>query len=131
MTLDTVGSVYDRHPYPAPVADLDAYRRRGHSVPQLFELVHGAGLTFGRWLKRALTPADRYAAVELFRGTMVRQSAIVHHGATAIDFAEDADAKRTLGAIARWAGSCDEIVRAFFERPWSWDQVVFDASGSP
>jgi len=72
---------------------------RAYSVPQLFELVANAGLTFGRWLRQApysarcgvvarvprlakLGLAEQYAAVELFRGTMVRHSAIVHHDDT-------------------------------------------------
>jgi SAM-dependent methyltransferase len=69
---------------------------RAYSVPQLFDFLEKAGLTFGRWLKQApytphcgvvatipqasrlaqLSPAEQYAAVELFRGTMVRHSAI-------------------------------------------------------
>ena len=71
---------------------------RAYSVPQLFELLEKAGLTFGRWLKQApYTPhcgvvpkipqasrlaqlplAEQYAAVELFRGTMVRHSAVTY-----------------------------------------------------
>lgn len=70
---------------------------RPYSVPQLFELLRGAGLQFGRWLRQApylpqcsalassphtallsrLPAQQQYAAVELFRGTMVRHSAIV------------------------------------------------------
>ena len=69
---------------------------RAYSVPQLFEFIEKAGLTFGRWLKQApytphcgvlakipqasrlaqLSLAEQYAAVELFRGTMVRHSVI-------------------------------------------------------
>ncbi len=71
---------------------------RAYSVPQLFELIERAGLTFGRWLKQApytpqcgalatipqasrlaqLSLAEQYAAVELFRGTMVRHSVIAY-----------------------------------------------------
>jgi len=71
---------------------------RAYSVPQLFEFVERAGLTFGRWIRqapyssrcgvmgqvpqasrlRALAAAEEYAAVELFRGSMVRHSAIVY-----------------------------------------------------
>jgi len=71
---------------------------RAYSVPQLFEFIEKAGLTFGRWLKQApytahcgvvatipqasrlaqLSPAEQYAAVELFRGTMVRHSVIAY-----------------------------------------------------
>jgi len=71
---------------------------RAYSVPQLFDFIERGQLTFGRWIKQAPyspgcgvmaqipqaprlanLPADeQYAAVELFRGTMVRHSAIVY-----------------------------------------------------
>jgi SAM-dependent methyltransferase len=71
---------------------------RAYSVPQLFDFIKRAGLTFGRWVKQApysarcgvmarlpqslrlmeLTPAEQFAAIELFRGTMVRHSVVVH-----------------------------------------------------
>ena len=71
---------------------------RAYSVPQLFDFIEKAGLTFGRWLKQApytahcgvlaripqasrleqLPLAEQYAAVELFRGTMVRHSVIAY-----------------------------------------------------
>jgi hypothetical protein len=71
---------------------------RAYSVPQLFELIEGAGLTFGRWLQQApyspscgimarlpqtsrlsaLDAAEQYAAAELFRGTMTTHSAVVY-----------------------------------------------------
>jgi SAM-dependent methyltransferase len=88
---------------------------RAYSVPQLFDFVKRAGLTFGRWVKQApYTPGcgalatipqasrmaqlpleDQYAAVELFRGTMVRHSLVVYRddnpsGPQRIDFAGDA-----------------------------------------
>lgn len=70
---------------------------RAYSVPEFLELVEGAGLRFGRWLRQApyqpqcgaplltphrdrlaaLDPAAQWAAMELFRGTMVRHSAIL------------------------------------------------------
>jgi SAM-dependent methyltransferase len=75
-------------------------RDRAYSVPQLFDLIAGAGLTFGRWLQQApysascgvmtrlpagarariatLPPSQQFAVAELFRGTMVRHSAIVY-----------------------------------------------------
>jgi 2-polyprenyl-3-methyl-5-hydroxy-6-metoxy-1,4-benzoquinol methylase len=185
---------------------------RAYSVPQLFDFIKRGGLTFGRWLKQApysphcgvlahipqasrmaeLPPADRYAAAELFRGTMVRHSVVVYRddspaGPQPVSFAGDAwlsyipikmsdticveerlppgaaavlinrthtykdlylpvDAqeKRLFNAID---GSCSigDIVektlppsqresqldrgRAFFERLWWYDQVVFDTSG--
>ncbi|MGD2041215.1 MAG: class I SAM-dependent methyltransferase, partial [Anaerolineae bacterium] len=71
---------------------------RAYSVPQLFDLIRGGGLVFGRWLRQApylahcgsvaatphasrlarLPAEEQYAAVELFRGTMVRHSAVVY-----------------------------------------------------
>ena len=71
---------------------------RAYSVPQLFNFVEKGGLTFGRWLKQApysphcgavsripqasqllqLPPLEQYAAVELFRGTMLCHSMIVY-----------------------------------------------------
>ena len=87
---------------------------RAYSVPQLFDFIEKAGLTFGRWLKQApynphcgvvekipqasrlaqLSLAEQYAAVELFRGTMVRHSVIAYRddspgGAQPISFAGD------------------------------------------
>jgi len=73
-------------------------RDRSYSVPQFMEFLDDAGLTFGRWVRQApylpwcgaiaLTPhqsklaalaaAKQYAALELFRGTMVRHSAIAY-----------------------------------------------------
>ncbi len=71
---------------------------RAYSVPELFEFLETGGLAFSRWVKQApysarcgvlaaipqarrlaeLPMAEQYAAVELFRGTMVRHSVIVH-----------------------------------------------------
>ena len=67
---------------------------RSYSVPQLFDFLDRAGLAFSRWLLQApylvecgalaslphrprlerLEARDRYAAIELFRGTFVRHS---------------------------------------------------------
>ncbi len=75
---------------------------RAYSVPQFFDFIQEGGLTFGRWVKQApyapqcgvianipqaarlatLPPADQYAAVELFRGTMARHSAVVYRADT-------------------------------------------------
>ena len=64
---------------------------RAYSVPQLFDFLAAADLEFGRWLRQApylpncgalvqsphaenfkrLSPAEQFAAIELFRGTMV------------------------------------------------------------
>jgi SAM-dependent methyltransferase len=88
---------------------------RSYSVPQLFDFLEKAGLTFGRWLRQApysihcgvvakipqaarmacLPLAEQYAAIELFRGTMVRHSVVVYLNENArvaqqINFADDA-----------------------------------------
>ncbi len=89
---------------------------RAYGVPQLFDFLDRAGLAFGRWLHQApyshacgvlarlpdgararladLPPRERYAAVELFRGTMLRHSVIVYRdaeraAAQRIDFSGD------------------------------------------
>lgn len=71
---------------------------RSYSVPQFMEFLAGAGLVFGRWVRQApylpwcgalastphhskliqLSPEAQYAAIELFRGTIVRHSAIAY-----------------------------------------------------
>jgi SAM-dependent methyltransferase len=71
---------------------------RAYSVPQFFDFITRGKLTFGRWQKQApytpqcgalaripqaprltqLARAEQYAAIELFRGTMVSHSAIVY-----------------------------------------------------
>ncbi len=73
---------------------------RAYSVPQFFDFLDKAGLTFGRWAKQApysrqcgvvaripqassigrLPLSEQFAAVELFRGTMVRHTAVVYRG---------------------------------------------------
>lgn len=73
-------------------------RDRAYSVPELFELIEGAGLVFGRWQRQApylvacgslgetphrdriasLDPIEAFAAAELFRGTMTRHTAVLH-----------------------------------------------------
>ncbi|MGO4396373.1 class I SAM-dependent methyltransferase [Variovorax sp. M-6] len=71
---------------------------RAYSVPQLFEFLRAGGLRFGRWLGQAaylpqcgalassahlpllsrLPVEEQYAAVELFRGSMVRHSVVAY-----------------------------------------------------
>lgn len=88
---------------------------RAYSVPQLFDFIERGRLTFGRWLRQApysphcgvlakipqaarmaqLSVAAQYAAVELFRGTMVRHSLIAYRndnpdGAQRVTFAGNA-----------------------------------------
>jgi SAM-dependent methyltransferase len=76
---------------------------RAYSVPQLFDFIGRAGLTFGRWVRQApysahcgviakipladriacLSLAQQYAAIELFRGTMVRHSVVAYRNDSA------------------------------------------------
>jgi SAM-dependent methyltransferase len=84
---------------PAALADALLHPQdRAYSVPQLFDLIAGAGLTFGRWVWQApysphcgvvaripqaarlaqLPLPEQHAAVELFRGTMLRHSVVVY-----------------------------------------------------
>jgi SAM-dependent methyltransferase len=71
---------------------------RAYSVPQLLDFLGAAGLEVGRWVRQApylpqcgalassphqpliarLPVDEQYAVVELFRGTMVRHSAVVY-----------------------------------------------------
>ena len=71
---------------------------RAFSVPQLLDLIESEGLRFGRWVRQApylpqcgglaatphagrlaaLPVQEQYAALELFRGTMLRHSLIAH-----------------------------------------------------
>ena len=73
-------------------------RERTYSVPEVFDLLDESGLRFGRWFRQApyrpqcgvvselahggqiaaLPEAEQFAALELFRGTMVRHSLIAH-----------------------------------------------------
>jgi SAM-dependent methyltransferase len=181
-----------------------------YSVPQLFDFLKKGQLTFGRWVRQApyvpccgvmaqipqttriaqLPLEDQYAAVELFRGTMVRHSVVVYpndgpgahrvgfagnawlnyvpirmadtvcvearlptgaagvlinrsHSYTDIFMAVDArekhlydaiDGRCTIGEILIGTASRQEQpqdeARAFFERLWWHDQVVFDSTQS-
>lgn len=184
---------------------------RAYSVPQLFDFIEKAGLKFGRWIRQApytphcgvvakipqasrlteLSVAEQYAAVELFRGTMVRHSMVVYRndnpgGPQLVGFAGDAwlgyvpirmpdticvqerlppgaaavlinrthtyrdlfmpidstekrlsdaiDGNCTVGDIVQRVSPSSQttskldVARAFFERLWWYDQVVFDAS---
>lgn len=71
---------------------------RAYSVPEFFDFLTRGGLTFGRWVRQApysihcgvmarvssllrmaaLSDGEQSAAVELFRGTMLRHSAVVY-----------------------------------------------------
>lgn len=83
---------------------------RSYTVPELFDFLAQGGVTFGRWLRQApylpqcgdlantphssrlaqLPPPEQYAAVELFRGTMLRHSLIGYRD----DRAEDSQPVR-------------------------------------
>lgn len=87
---------------------------RAYSVPQLFDFLRTGGLSFGRWLGQgaylpqcgglassphqpllaALPREEQYAAVELFRGSMIRHSVVAYRDDRAqhkpIDFEGDA-----------------------------------------
>ena len=72
---------------------------RAYTVPQLLDFLERCGLTFGRWVRQApylpqcgalattphsarlnqLPRREQYAAVELFRGTMLRHSLVAYH----------------------------------------------------
>ena len=92
-------------------------RDRAYSVPEIHELLDGAGLRFGRWVRQApylpdcgsisetphaariatLPAGEQHAAVELFRGTITTPSLIAHRAvdddSTTLDFsAREADA---------------------------------------
>lgn len=74
-------------------------RERSYSVPELFDFIDRADLEFGRWVRQApylpscgslsavphgervsrLPIDEQFAALELFRGTMVRHSLIALH----------------------------------------------------
>jgi len=87
---------------------------RAYSVPEFFQFLQKAGLEFGRWTRQApysarcgliaslpqaaqlnrLPLEQQFAAVELFRGTMPRHSAVVYHNGSSaklqlIDFSGD------------------------------------------
>jgi SAM-dependent methyltransferase len=77
-------------------------RDRAYTVPQLFDLIEGCGLLFGRWYRQApylpqcgviattphgsrlaqLPAHEQYAALELFRGTISRHSFSVYRDDT-------------------------------------------------
>jgi SAM-dependent methyltransferase len=79
---------------------------RSYSVPQVFDFLAKGGLKFGRWVKQApysvhcgviakipqanriahLSLPQQYAAVELFRGTMIRHSVIAYRDDLAPSF---------------------------------------------
>jgi hypothetical protein len=86
---------------------------RAYSVPQFMDFLDRAGLALGRWVRQApylpwcgalassphharlaaLPTQEQYAVIELFRGTMLRHSAVVYRreqSVVSIDFSGDA-----------------------------------------
>ncbi len=89
---------------------------RAYAVPAFLAFLERCGLSFGRWVRQApylpscgapastphfaalakMPAADQYAAMELFRGTMVRHGAVAYHNespaldAAAMDFESEA-----------------------------------------
>jgi len=109
--IDALGSLPAAHPLQSLLSQAPDFRNeaaladallhpqdRAYSVPQLFDFVEKAGLTFARWLRQApysaycgviakipqanrikrLSLAEQYAVIELFRGTMARHSFIAY-----------------------------------------------------
>lgn len=93
---------------------------RSYSVPQLLEFIANSDLRFGRWVRQApylpycgaiastphrslltaLTPEEQYAAMELFRGTMVRHAVIAYRNDPAAESATIAfDGRRWLDYV--------------------------------
>ncbi|HVN45238.1 MAG TPA: class I SAM-dependent methyltransferase [Steroidobacteraceae bacterium] len=92
---------------------------RAYSVPQLLAFLAANGLVFGRWVRQApysLQPGlmsripralrlpqipieDQYAAAELFRGNMVRHSAIAYRNDAAAIPRIDFDGEAWLGYV--------------------------------
>ena len=95
---------------------------RAYSVPELLELVDAAGLRFGRWLRQAayqpqcgaplltphrdrlagLDPPAQWTAMELFRGTMVRHSALLRRADGALPGPEAEALALEDGAWGGW-----------------------------
>jgi len=90
-------------------------RDRAYSVPQLLEFLSAAGLRFGRWIRQApylpscgalastphserlaqLPLEEQFAAIELFRGTMLRHAVVAYRddwpaAERLVDFESDA-----------------------------------------
>lgn len=95
---------------------------RAYSVPEFLEAVSLAGLRFGRWLRQAaylprcgaplLTPhrdrlaalpsEEQWSAMELFRGTMVRHSALLRRGDEPLPGPEATAVEGLPGASLSW-----------------------------
>lgn len=104
----------------AGVADALLHPRdRAYSVPQVMKLLEGAGLAFGRWIRQApylpycgaiastphgeqiakLPAPEQYAALELFRGTMLRHAFVCYPLGAARDRAVSFDSDDALDYV--------------------------------
>ena len=101
---------------------------RAYSVPQLFDSLERAGLTFGRWVRQApysvhcglmatiplarrmkqLPAAGQYAAVELFRGTMVR------HNVLRTETTDPTASHRSVLPVMRGLATFPSVVQTLF-----------------
>ncbi len=130
-------------------------RDRAFSVPEVFALLDAAGLRFGRWTRQApylpqcgaltelphgrriaeLPVSDQYAALELFRGIMVRHSFIASRGdepATDLRF-DDNSARtyvpvRTTTSIAVEDRLPDGVAAALLNRAHTFTDLVLFAT---
>jgi hypothetical protein len=88
---------------------------RAYTVPEFYDLLARNGMKMGRWMRQApylpqvgilastphaerlasLPAREQQAAVELFRGTMVRHSAVIYRGDSAVQ-------QPTFAAGSRW-----------------------------
>jgi SAM-dependent methyltransferase len=95
---------------------------RAYTVPELLELVESAGLRFGRWVRQAsyqpycgaplltphrdrlaaLDPEAQWAAMELFRGTMVRHSVLLRRYGDDLPTPEKSDWRAEAGDWRSW-----------------------------
>lgn len=106
-------------------------RDRAYTVPELFDLLDGAGVRFGRWARQApylpdcgsisetphgariaaLPPNEQFAALELFRGTIARHTVIafadVDETSGELDFCAP-DIESWVPLVARTAIAVDE-----------------------
>jgi SAM-dependent methyltransferase len=112
-------------------------RDRSYSVIQLFDYLERAGLTLGRWYWQApylpqcgaivgtphaarlvaLPERERYAAMELWRGTMASHSVIVHAGNAGqseerVDFADEGHWYRYVPVRLPWTQLVQERLPA-------------------
>lgn len=104
----------------AGVADALLHPRdRAYSVPQVMTLLEGADLSFGRWIRQAaylpecgaiarvphgaliskLPPIEQYAALELFRGTMLRHAFVCYPSEAAPKHAVTLDSDDALDYV--------------------------------